>query len=153
MRVYIILAILFTVLIGTSIAQNVTAGDVNAFKQALEKDGFTVREGGLTYFDFMKLYNSHVMPSAYGNNPATKYLVYLVPPAPGHHVTGIIADIIKLLGVKAEVTPFFSLRPDEAVVFVGRTPPECRYFSFDHNLMERTYGNETRWIYANLADT
>ncbi len=101
----------------------------------------------------MKLYNSKVLPSAYGNNPATQYLVYLVPPAPGHKVTGIIADIIKLLGVKAEVTPFFSLRPDEAVVFVGRTPPECRYFSFEVNLMERTYGNETRWIFANLVDT
>jgi hypothetical protein len=153
MRAYIILAVLFTMLIGTGIAQNATTGGVNTFKQALEKDGFTVREGGLTYFDFMKLYNARVLPSAYGNNPATKYLVYLVPPAPDHKVTGIIADIIKFIGVKAEVTPFFSLRPDEAVVFVGRTPPECRYFSFDHNLMERTYGNETRWIYANLADT
>src|SRR5512137_2194598 len=101
----------------------------------------------------MKLYNSGVLPSAYGNNPATQYLVYLVPPASGHEVTGKISEIVKALGVTAKVTPFWSLRPDEAVVFVGRTPPECRYFSFDHNLMERTYGNETRWIYANLADT
>jgi hypothetical protein len=83
MKVYIILAILFAMLIGTCIAQNATTVDVNTFKQALEKDGFTVREGGLTYFDFMKLYNARVLPSAYGNNPATKYLVYLVPPAPG----------------------------------------------------------------------
>jgi hypothetical protein len=28
-------------LIGTGIAQNATIGDVNVFKQALEKDGFT----------------------------------------------------------------------------------------------------------------
>jgi hypothetical protein len=140
-------------LIGTGLAQNVKTGDVEAFQKALEKDGFTVREGGLTYFDFMKLYNSGVMPSAYGNNPATQYLVYLVPPASGHHVTGIIAKIMNMLGVTADITPFFSLRPDEAVIFVGRTPHECRYFSFDHYLMERTYGNETRWIFANLADT
>ncbi len=153
MKRYILLVCILIIVIGTSLAQNATTGDVNAFKQALEKDGFTVREGGLTYFDFMKLYNSGVLPSAYGNNPATQYLVYLIPPASGHHVTGTIANVIKLLGVKADVTPFFSLRPDEAVVFVGRTPPECRYFSFDHYLMERTYGNETRWIFANLADT
>ncbi len=51
MRAYIILAVLFTMLIGTSTAQNATTGDVNAFKQSLEKDGFAVREGGLTYFD------------------------------------------------------------------------------------------------------
>jgi hypothetical protein len=40
-----------------------------------------------------------------------------------------------------------------AVVFVGRTPPECRYFSYDHYIVDRTYGNETRWVFANLADT
>ena len=134
-HIFISLLVLFAMSIGAGHAKDMDIGDVEAFKQALEKDGFTVREGGLTYFDFMKLYNSGVLPSAYGNNPATKYLVYLVPPAPGHKVTGIIADIIKFIGVKAELTPFFSLRPDEAVVFVGRTPPECRYFSFDHNLM------------------
>jgi hypothetical protein len=153
MKNYLILGLISVLFIGTSLGQNVDIGDVKAFQQALEKDGFTVREGGLTYFDFMKLYNSGVLPSAYGNNPATQYLVYLVPPASGHHVTGIIAKIMNILGVTKDITPFFSLRPDEAVVFVGRTPPECRYFSFDHYLMERTYGNETRWIFANLADT
>ena len=28
-----------------------------------------------------------------------------------------------------------------------------RYFSFDLYLMDRTYGNETRWIYGTLGDT
>jgi TRAP-type C4-dicarboxylate transport system permease large subunit len=55
MKVYIILAVLFTMLIGTSLAQNATTGDVNAFKQALEKDGFTVQKGGLGFFDGMCL--------------------------------------------------------------------------------------------------
>jgi hypothetical protein len=153
MKVYVILVALFALLIGTGLAQNATTGDVNAFKQALEQGGFTVQQGGLGYFDFMKLYDMGVFPSAYGNNPATKYLIYLVPPPSGQEVGGIISEIIKVLGVTANVTPFWSLRPDEAVVFVGRTPPECRYFSFDHYLMDRTYGNETRWIFANLADT
>jgi hypothetical protein len=153
MRMYFLLPVLFALAIGTGLAVNADIGDVGAFKQALEKDGFTVQEGGLGFFDFIKIYDMGIAPSAYGNNPATKYLVYLVPPASGHEITGKISEIVKVLGVTAKVTPFFSLRPDEAVVFIGRTPPECRYFSFDHNLMERTYGNETRWIYANLADT
>jgi hypothetical protein len=154
MRASGILAILFVLFvgIGTGLAQNAMTDDVNAFKQALEKDGFTVADGRLAYFDFMKLYNNGILPSAYGNNPATKYLVYLVPPASGK-VTGVIADVIKALGVTGEITPFPNLRPDEALVFVGKTPPECRYFSFDHNLMERTFGTETRWIFASLADT
>jgi hypothetical protein len=41
MKVYIILAILFAMLIGTSLAQNVGTGNVEAFRQALEQDGFT----------------------------------------------------------------------------------------------------------------
>ena len=153
MRVYILLLVLFAISIGTGLAVNVDIGDVEAFKQALEQDGFTVQQGGLGYFDFMMLYNSGVLPSAYGNNPATQYLVYLVPPASGHEVTGKISEIVKALGVAAKVTPFWSLRPDEAVIFVGRTPPECRYFSFEQQLMDRTYGNETRWIFSNIGDT
>jgi len=153
MRGYILLVVGFALLIEISSAENVEIGDVEAFKQALEQDGFTVQQGGLGSFDFMKLYDMGVLPSAYGNNPATQYLVYLVPPASGHEVTGKISEIIKALGVTANVTPFWSLRPDEAVVFVGRTPPECRYLSLDQFLMERTYGNETRWIFSPLCDT
>jgi hypothetical protein len=147
------LVVLFAACFGTAFAANEEIGDVEAFQQALEQDGFTVQQGGLGYFDFMKLYNMGVLPSAYGNNPATKYLVYLVPPASGHEVTGKISEIIQILGVTENITPFWSLRPDEAVVFVGRTPPECRYFSLDQFLMERTYGNETRWIFAPFGDT
>ncbi|HOO53818.1 MAG TPA: hypothetical protein PLX30_06215 [Methanothrix sp.] len=153
MRDYILLVVGFAFLIGISFAENVETGDVEAFKQALEQDGFTVQQGGLAYYDFMKLYNSGVLPTAMGNNPATKYLVYLVPPPSGQEVGGIISEITKVLGVTANLTPFWSLRPDEAVVFVGRTPPECRYLSYDHYIVDRTYGNETRWIFSNLADT
>ncbi len=151
MKVYIILAVLFATLIGTGLAQNATTGDVNVFKQALEKDGFTVQEGELGYFDFIKLYNMGILPSAYGNNPSTRYLTCFVPPAPGYKVPGLFAQIA--LGKSTGVSAFWNIRQDEAIVFVGRTPPECRYFSYDHYLLSRTYGNETRWIFANLADT
>ena len=78
--IFISLLVLFAMSVGTGLAQNMDIGDVEAFKQALEQDGFTVQQGGVGYFDFMKLYNIGVLPSAYGNNPATKYLIYLVPP-------------------------------------------------------------------------
>jgi hypothetical protein len=153
MRRYLILSILFAILIGTGLAANKDISDAEAFKKALEQDGFTVQQGGLGFFDLLKVYNNGVLPSAYGNNPNTKYLNLLVPPPSGQEVRGIISELMKALGVTANITPFTSLRPDEAIVFVGRTPPECRYFSFDLYLMERTYGNETRWIYGTLGDT
>jgi hypothetical protein len=47
--------ILFILLTGTSLAANETTQnetyDAGAFQQALEKDGFTVQEGELAYFD------------------------------------------------------------------------------------------------------
>ena len=80
MRAYIFLIFAIAILVGTGIAENGETGDVVAFIQALEQDGFTVQQGGLGHFDFMKLYDMGVLPSALGSNPATKYLVYLVPP-------------------------------------------------------------------------
>ena len=55
MKRYILFGFVFAMLIGTCLAHNATTGDVNAFKQALEKDGFTVQQGVLGYFDFIKL--------------------------------------------------------------------------------------------------
>lgn len=153
MRDYILFAVLLALLIGTSFAENVDIGDVEAFQQALEQDGFTVQQGAIGFFDLIKLYDLGVLPNALGNNPSTKYLSFFVPPASGQKVPEQIAKIAETLGIDLNAAGFWNLGPDEAVVFVGRTPPECRYFSFDLQLVERTYGNEARWIWANLGDT
>jgi len=153
MRPYIFLIFACAMLIGTGIAENVDIGDVEAFQQALEQDGFTVQEGAVGFFDLIKLYDLGVLPNALGNNPSTRYLTYFVPPASGQKVPEEIAKIATTLGINMDAAAFWNLGPDEAVVFVGRTPPECRYFSFDLQLVERTYGNEARWIFSNLADT
>jgi len=149
--VIIPLAVLFTMLTGIALAENETY-DSEAFQQALEQDGFTVQEGDLGFFDTIRLLEEGVLPSAYGNNPTTKYMIYFVPPAPGYEIDERISGLTSILGVSENTTPFWNLRPDEAVVFVGRTPPECRYFSYDNYVIHKTYGNETRWVFANLAD-
>lgn len=153
MRIYILIVVAFIMLAGTALAENADIGDVEAFRQALEQDGFTVQEGDLGFFDLIKLYDKGVLPSAYGNNPSTRYLAYFVPPAPGYQVEERVSQIAGLLGKSVNSAAIWKIRPDEAIVFVGRTPPECRYFSYDHYLLSRTYGNETRWLFANLADT
>ncbi|MDD1752772.1 MAG: hypothetical protein LUQ38_06775 [Methanotrichaceae archaeon] len=153
MKICVVLGFLFAILIGIGLAENVKTGDVKAFQKALEKDGFTVQQGRIGYFDLIKVYNSGVIPSAYGNNPSTKYLLYFVPPAPGYQIPELFAKIAATLGMSQNLSSVWNLGPDEAVVFVGRTPPDCRYFSYDHYIVDRTYGNETRWIFANLADT
>ena len=109
MKIYIISAILFVMVIGTGFAQNATTGDAKAFQKALEKDGFTVQKGGLGYFDIIKLHDLGVLPSCYGNNPTTKYLTYFVPPAPGHKVPELFAKIARTIGVKSNLSPFWNL--------------------------------------------
>jgi hypothetical protein len=142
---------------GTALAENmetnVTINNTQVFQQALEQNGFTVQEGDLAYFDFIKLVEAGALPSAYGNNPTTKYLMYFVPPAPGYGVDEQVSKITTMLGANGNTTPFWNLGPDEAVVLVGKTPPECRYFGYDYCLMHRTIGNERRWIFANVADS
>ena len=139
-------------LIGTGIAENANIGNVNAFKQTLEKDGFTVQQGELGFYDIIKLYNQGLLPSAWGNNPSTKYIAYFVPAAPGYTVDKKPAMLAKSLGLSGNATAYFRLRPDEAIIFVGRTPPECRYFNYDADLFFRTYGNKTLWPWPNLGD-
>lgn len=153
MKVYMILAVLFAMLIGTGLAQNATTGDVNAFQQALEKDGFTVQQGELGYLDFIKLLNQGVLPSAYGNNPSSKYPAYFVPHAPGSKANERYSKLPKMPGMSGNATGIWNLRPDEAIIFVGRTPPECRFFNFDAVLIFRTYGNDIRMIWANIGDS
>jgi hypothetical protein len=153
MKRYMLLLVSFFILIGTGLAENVKTGDVKAFQEALEKDGFTVQKGGMGYFDIIKLHDVGLLPSCYGNNPATKYLTYFVPPAPGHKVPELFSKIAKSIGVSSNLSSFWNLGPDEAVVFVGRTPPESKYFSYDHYIVDRTFENETRWVFANLGDT
>jgi hypothetical protein len=148
----ILIGFLLTMLTGIALAENETY-DSEAFRQALEQDGFTVQEGQVGPFDFIKLYDAGLMPAAYGNNPTTKYMGFFVPPAPGYKVDEVLSEHAKTLGMDGNNTPVWNLRPDEAVVFVGRTPPECRYFSFDPTLQFRKYGNETRWVCAPVGDT
>jgi hypothetical protein len=157
---FLLIGSLFTMSMGTALAENLetnitanaTTNDTQTFQQTLEQNGFTVQEGDLAYFDLIRLLEVGALPSAYGNNPTTKYVIFFVPPARGYGVEERISKITSTLGVKGNTTPFWNLRPDEAVVFVGRTPPECRYFSYDYCLMHRTVGDERRWIFANVAD-
>ena len=120
-------------------------------EKALEQMDLQEAEGDLG-FDTIRLLEEGVLPSAYGNNPTTKYLIYFVPPAPGYEVDERISGLTNTLGIGGNTTPFWNLGPDEAVVFVGRTPPECRYFSYDNYVIHRTVGNERRWVFANFAD-
>ena len=119
-------------------------GDVGRLRAALDQAGFQVQDGKLLPLDIPDLFCKKVLPSCYGNNNDTPYMVYVLPPAPDQDPA-----------VRNTFPWTYRMRPDEAVVFVGRTPPPAKYFSYKTYLAGYLVEGEPmiHRIYASLGDT
>jgi hypothetical protein len=112
-----------------------------ALVAALDADGFTVREGSVELTDIVYAVNSYFMDSGAGANAGQVYKRWVVPALSGQTGT----------------PPFlFRLAPDEAVVYVGKTPPQCDHFSFCPFLWSRSYPDSYLptgdWLFASAVD-
>ena len=138
----ILLLVSFALCTGTVFAMDEGTGDVDAFRLALEQDGFIVQEGKFASYDIIGLYDAGYLDSCYGNNPSTPYMLCFLPPPPGE------------TAINEYVGDDYRLRSDEALLFIGRTPPECRYFSFRSYVYDRYFPNEgkRKRIFASLGD-
>jgi hypothetical protein len=91
-----------------------------SFRANLEADGFIVNSGQMTPIDpIVDLLDSGIGDSANGNNAGQPYKVLMVPISPSSEEHPLERGLT-----------IFRLRPDEAVVYLGPTPPPCDYFSF-----------------------
>lgn len=132
-------------------------GNLNSFISTLWKRGFIVQEGKLNYVDILKLASEGKVPSCFGNNANAPYAVLTLPPAPNqdpfegqdppigydpNNPNNYPANINAILPGST-----FKLRPDEAIVLIGQTPPPAYYFSFrsylgfTENLPYKDYDN------------
>jgi hypothetical protein len=128
-------------------------GSVEQFKSALEKDGFTVQEGKLEVLDIAKMADLGLIPCCWGNNPSTPYMVYKLPPAPGQTSHNNVSDA-PLHPENKGLWDDFKLREDEAIVFIGSTPPDVDYFSYRSYLAGRLQPDGTfKRVFASLGDT
>ena len=127
---------------------NIAGGDVQAFKTELEKSGFTVQFGGLKLMNVFDLVDAGILFSCNGNNPEAPYKVHVLPPAPGQSLPNAFTD-------KNNMSAVYRLRPDEALVFIGTTPPECTYFSYQTFQYYHYYPAEQlfRKTFCNIGDT
>lgn len=107
----------------------------SAVKGKLENEGFWVAEGKLGFYDCEKL--KEVIGNCYGANDATPYGVFAVPAAPGEFKDPRYKQLTIGVGGDALNWGFFRMRPDEAIVMIGMTPPEHRYFGFTSNLFTK----------------
>jgi hypothetical protein len=76
--------------------------------------------------------------------------MYCLPPAPGDAVARKAEPPCPL---ESNLRWVWRLRPDEALVFLGETPPRSRYFSFRSYLFSRQGWFRHRELFASLGDS
>jgi hypothetical protein len=120
------------------------APDTAALRAALEAAGYDVRDG---VFAFPAL-DCCSLPTCFGNNPSSPYGSYRLPRGPGQTAPNPYEDV-------DGTALSWRLRGDEAIVFVGRTPPRAAYFGWTGYLFDRFAGASLpRDIrFASLGDT
>lgn len=97
--------------------------NADSLQQSLKQAGFHVQTGVFASVDFFKLYQEKIVTSCNGNNADNPYFACAMPLSPGQTCQDYL-----------EISPghylSFRLRPNEAIVLVGKTPPEVKYFSY-----------------------
>lgn len=113
---------------------------IREFITILEEQGFIVQEGKISYIDMIKLCSEGKVDSCLGNNVGAPYAACLLPPAPNQDPSegqeppaGYNPDSPGNYPANIEyIAPGINskLRPDEAVVLIGKTPPPALYYCF-----------------------
>lgn len=115
-------------------------GNLTKFISVMKNCGFIVQEGKLSYVDILKLCSEGKVDSCLGNNVGAPYATCFLPPAPNQDPS---AGQEPPIGYNPDnpgnypanidyIAPGFTykLRPDEAIVLIGRTPPPALYYCF-----------------------
>ena len=108
------------------------ADKVDRFVSRLEREGFGVAEGELGVFPLSKLCLMEGSPlDCLYMNAASPYLAAFMPVDLGETEIWGYSGVVN--------SPVWTLRPDEAVVLVGLTPPPMRYFGLMGYVVKRYY--------------
>jgi len=94
--------------------------------QALLDSGYYVQQGEITKENLIDYCLAGYTPNANGNNVGVPYLGMQIPPSP--YTDSLFTPPIS-----------FNFEADEAMVLIGKTPPECKYYSYRSYLMNRLY--------------
>jgi len=120
----------------------------------LEAQGYLVQEGEMFFF---RLQDEWELKKYFGNNPTSPYGMYRLPPGPGEPDKDVL-----VFPWDEEIDNYakrsvWRLRPDEAVVYIGQSPPEVMYYGYRTYLLQRyesVDGSiERKDIFASLGNT
>ncbi len=113
---------------------------LKAFRKDLARKGFVVQDGILDFPEILGMCCACKLPSCFANNPSSPYGLAVLPPAPDQSPS--VPNPYSEWFTENHTYPdgfswFWRLRPDEAVVFIGTTPPRMKYFGFTAYLYDR----------------
>ncbi|MFC2088990.1 T9SS type A sorting domain-containing protein, partial [Calditrichota bacterium] len=117
--------------------------EANDLANTLSLQNYTVQQGAINLVNAIELYTTGYQADCNGNNANYPYLWPQTPPCPD----ASFAPSIPLL---------YTMRPNEAFVLIGKTPPECMYYSYRSYLYNRYYPDimpHRVKIFASLGDT
>ena len=115
-------------------------GSATDLTGALGARGLAVGKGSFEFLDLSQCCST----SCLGNNPSSPYGALFVPAAPGQPAAADRPD---------GLSSTFRLRADEAIVFVGSTPPEVKYFGFTPYVADRAKdGGGRRLVAASVSE-
>ena len=123
-------------------------GNVDEFVSGLEASGFIVQEGRLSGIGPSAGNGEGLFPSTYYSNPSTPYVSFLLPDAPEQ----IFQSPFK---GQDGMSPEFLLGENEAIVYIGKTPPNMTYFSYRLFLARRYSIEEGAYkpVFTSFEDT
>ena len=139
---------------------SVSGGDMEAFRASLENSDFTLKLAPFIHVDLVQLYEAGKLANAAGNNAN----------APYRGVFGAIPDNVEIKDVnqlsnaQEQVNNWlynipgliqgWQLNPDEAIVLVTKTPPECAYFSYCGFIFNKYYekDQQPKWVWTSYND-
>lgn len=132
----------------------------NSLINELKQQGLEVMQGYfMLYAQEDCPYSFSVMKSCYGNNPAAPYVMYAVPPWPEEFIDPATQQAFG--PTEAGYSNSFRLDPREAIVILGKLPPQAAYFGLQTYLFTRqgTYDQQSiqyRFFakyFSNMIDT
>lgn len=119
-------------------------GAPTSLGETLEAAGFAVQAADFHVIDLASCCDEG--RSCSGNNPTSPYGAFYLPPSPEQTAA---EETVEPDGTSNA----FRLRADEAVVWVGTTPPPAAYFGFTAYLVSSVYDGERKTPFASLGET
>jgi len=139
---------------------NVSSGDIDAFRSSLENSDFTLKLAPFIHVDLVQLYEAGKLGNAAGNNAGAPYrgVFGALPENVGIKDMKQLSNAQELIQNWLYNTPGliqgWQLNPDEALVLVTKTPPECAYFSYCGFIFYKYYekDQQRKWVWTSFND-